>query len=188
MSNPLQAHHLSAREQESSVRPGAIVLGVMFTLCINGFDPISRYLIHSSSFTHSQMPFALLVGLLLLGYLYNPLVRGRFPNLALTRRDMAAVLAIGFLGTTVPTPGQRFVAVISAPDYYASPENEWPPTHCPICNAGCSPAMSAMVLGCSIAGWFPVRLCPGRYGLGRSSGGSACSSRSCWPVSASPSF
>ena len=126
MSNPLQAHHLSAREQESSVRPGAIVLGVMFTLCINGFDPISRYLIHSSSFTHSQMPFALLVGLLLLGYLYNPLVRGRFPNLALTRRDMAAVLAIGFLGTTVPTLAQRFVAVISAPDYYASPENEWP--------------------------------------------------------------
>ena len=87
------------------MRPGAIVLGVVLTFCINGFDPISRYLIHSSSFTHSQMPFALLVGLLLLGYLYNPLVRRRFPRFALTRRDMAAVLAIGFLGTTVTHPG-----------------------------------------------------------------------------------
>ena len=129
MGNPSQAHHLPTGDPkpgQSSVRPGVIVLGVLLTSCINGFDPISRYLIHSSSFTHSQMPFALLVGLLLLGYLYNPLVRGRFPGLALTRQDLAAVLAIGFLGTTVPTLAQRFVAVISAPDYYASPENEWP--------------------------------------------------------------
>ena len=129
MNNPSQGHRLPTGEPEtgrSPVRPGAIVLGVLLTSWINGFDPISRYLIHSSSFTHSQMPFALLVGLLLLGYLYNPLVRGRFPGLVLTRQDLAAVLSIGFLGTTVPTLAQRFVAVISAPDYYASPENEWP--------------------------------------------------------------
>ena len=73
----------------------------------------------------AAIPAALLVGLLALGYLYNPLVRTRFPGWALTRRDLAVVLAIGFLGTTVPTLAQRFVAVISAPDYYASPENEW---------------------------------------------------------------
>ena len=37
----------------------AVWVGVLLAAGINAFDPISRYLIHSSSFTHSQMPFAL---------------------------------------------------------------------------------------------------------------------------------
>ena len=110
----------------SQTRWRAVCIGVLLTAGINAFDPISNYMIHSSSFTHSQMPFALLMGLLGLGYLYNPIARRWAPGWALTRRDLAAVLAIGFLGTTVPTMAQRFMAVISAPDYFASPENEWP--------------------------------------------------------------
>lgn len=116
----------TAADAQARVRWRAVVAGALLTAGINAFDPISRYLIHSSSFTHSQMPFALLMGLLTLGYLYNPLARRWSPGWALTRPDLAAVLAVGFLGTTVPTLAQRFVAVISAPDYFASPENEWP--------------------------------------------------------------
>ncbi|HLA41771.1 MAG TPA: DUF6785 family protein, partial [Candidatus Glassbacteria bacterium] len=104
----------------------AVALGVLLTTWINGFDPISRYLIHSSSFTNSHLPFAMLLGLLFLAYGYNPLVRSLRPRWALDRQDLAAVLAIGFLGSSVPTMAARFIGVVSAPDYFASPENEWP--------------------------------------------------------------
>jgi hypothetical protein len=92
---------------------------------ISIFDPVSSYLIHSSAFTSSHMPFSLLLGVLALGFLYNPVARAFWPAGVMDRRDLAAVLAIGFLGSNVPTLAQRFVSVISAPDYFASPENEW---------------------------------------------------------------
>ena len=109
----------------SVVRWRAVIAGVLLTVWINGFDPISRYLIHSSTFTNSQMPFALLLGLLVLGCVYNPLARVLKPRWVLLKQDLAAVLAVGFLGSTVPTLAARFIAVVSAPDYYATPENEW---------------------------------------------------------------
>ena len=108
------------------VRWRGVIAGVVLTTFINGFNPVSSSLIHSSSFTNSHFPFALLLGLLLLAYVYNPLVRLFRPSWLLRTTDLASVLAVGFLGTTVPMLANRFLAVISAPDYFASPENEWP--------------------------------------------------------------
>jgi len=44
----------------------------------------------------------------------------------LDHRDLAGALAVGFIGGTVPSFGARFLGVISAPAYFATPENEWP--------------------------------------------------------------
>ena len=107
------------------VRWRAIVVGVVLVTGINIFDPVSNYMIHSSAFTNSHMPFSLLFGVLALGFVYNPAARLLFPSAVMSRMDLAAVLAIGFLGSNVPTLAQRFVSVISAPNYFASPENEW---------------------------------------------------------------
>ena len=104
----------------------AVALGVLLATWINATDPISSFVIHSSPFANSHIPFTLLLGVLVLGYLYNPIVRRFLPGWALNRQDLAAVLAVGFLGGAVPSMGARFVGVLSAPDYFAAPENEWP--------------------------------------------------------------
>jgi len=108
------------------VRWRGILLGLAAAAAINAFDPVSRHLIHSSSFTSSHLPFSLLVSLLFLAYVYNPVARSCFPNGALKREDLASVLAIGFVAGAVPSLANRLVAVISAPDYFATTENEWP--------------------------------------------------------------
>ena len=113
-------HPISPRRSRWPV----LVLGIVLTVGINAFDPISRYVIHSSSISNSHMPFALLVGLMALAYVVRPILMRL--GYQLTQTDLATVLSIGFLGTSMPTMVGRFLAVISASDYFASPENEWP--------------------------------------------------------------
>ena len=104
----------------------AIGVGVALTTAVNVYDPVSDYIIHSSSFTRSHMPFALFLGLLFLVVLVNPLLRWRRPAAVFTPEELAVVLTIGFLGMSVPTMVGRFMGTVSAPEYFASPENEWP--------------------------------------------------------------
>jgi len=108
------------------VRWAAVAYGLLLAIAVNSFNPVSGYLIHSSSFANSHMPLSILFGILLPAYLYNPIVRRRRPSWALTRKDLAAALSVGFLGGAVPSMAGRFLSVISAPEYFASPENEWP--------------------------------------------------------------
>jgi hypothetical protein len=108
------------------VRWRGVVAGLAVAAAINAFDPISRHLINSASFTNSHIPFSLLFSLLSLAYFYNPLVRALAPGWVLSRQDLAAVLTIGFVSSSIPSLANRLVAVISAPDYFASTENEWP--------------------------------------------------------------
>jgi hypothetical protein len=115
---------LQTRPADNRSKWPAMALGVALVVGINAFDPISRYVIHSSSISNSHMPFALLVGLMVLAYVIRPLVSAVGGHL--TQADLATVLTIGFLGSSMPTMVGRFLAVVSASDYFASAENEWP--------------------------------------------------------------
>ena len=111
-------------KQNRRVSWGVLGIGVALSVGVNAFDPFTRYVIHSSSLSNSHMPFALLVGMMVLAYGLRTLV-GHW-GWHVTKADLASVLSIGFLGTAMPTMVGRWIAVISAPDYFASPENEWP--------------------------------------------------------------
>jgi hypothetical protein len=108
------------------VRWRAILLGLVIAVGLNIFDPISNYLIASSTFGNSHIPFTVLFGILFTAYVWNPVARTWLPGAVFERRDLAGVLAVGFIGGTIPSFGARFVGVISAPAYFATPENEWP--------------------------------------------------------------
>jgi len=110
----------------SAVRWRAVSLGVALIVAINGFDPIARYLIDSSPLTRSHLPLALLVSVLGFAYFYNPIVRAWAPNLVLTRKDLAAIFAIGMVGGNISGYAQYMVGALTRPYYYATPENEWP--------------------------------------------------------------
>jgi hypothetical protein len=102
----------------------SVLLGLLLAVGINAFDPVSRYVIHSSSISNSHMPFALLVGIMVLAYAVRPVIT-RLGS-GITQSHFATILSIGFLATSMPTMVGRFLAVISASEYFASAENEWP--------------------------------------------------------------
>lgn len=120
------ARSADVRSASPSVRPRAIGVGLAIAVWINVFDPVSRYFIRSSSFTSSQLPFAALGAVLAIAYLWNPVFRTWRPALVFTRADLAAAFALGLVGGGVPIFGSDFLALISAPDYFGTPENEWP--------------------------------------------------------------
>ena len=105
-------------------------MGVVFTTAVNIYDPVSDYIIHSSSFTRSHMPFALFLGLLFLVVLVNPLLKWRWPGAVFTPEDLAVALTIGFLGMSVPTMVGRFMGTVSAPEYSAPRRTSGPHTCC----------------------------------------------------------
>ena len=62
-------------ERAGLVRRRGVVAGALLTAWINAFDPLARYLVRSSSFTDSHLPFALLLGVLAVAYVHNPWAR-----------------------------------------------------------------------------------------------------------------
>jgi hypothetical protein len=67
---------------------------------------------------------ALFFGYVLFGIILGPMLRLIHPRLALSRQELIAALAVGFMGTAVPGIMGRLIATISAPHYIASPENQ----------------------------------------------------------------
>lgn len=120
-------HRPSATLRSSPlVRWRAVFAGLFLVAGIGAFDPVARYLISSSPLTRSHMPFAVLLGVLALAYVYNPIVRWLRPAMAFTTRDLAAVLAVGFVGGMIASYAEWLVGALSRPYYFASEENEWP--------------------------------------------------------------
>jgi len=101
-------------------------IGVAFTVLMSAYDPVSSYFVHSSAFTRSHMPFALLFLVMVLTLVVNPLLRRSRPGWVFGSGEIAVILSVGFLGLSIPTMVGRFVATVSAPEYFASAENEWP--------------------------------------------------------------
>lgn len=104
----------------------SIGVGVAFTVLMSAYEPVSSYFVHSSAFTRSHMPFALLFLVMVLSLVVNPLLRRLWPKRVFTSSEIAVILSVGFLGLSIPTMVGRFVATVSAPEYFASAENEWP--------------------------------------------------------------
>ena len=103
----------------------AALVGVVLSVAVAVVAPLAGYSIHSSPMTASHFPMALFFGFLLL-LVVNPVLKAISPRLALGRRELIGALAVGFVGSSVPTMMGRLMATISAPRYFASPENQWP--------------------------------------------------------------
>lgn len=104
----------------------SIGLGVGFTVLMSAYEPVSSYFVHSSAFTRSHMPFALLFLVMALTMVINPILRRLRQAWVFTSSEIAVLLSVGFLGLSIPTMVGRFVATVSAPEYFATAENEWP--------------------------------------------------------------
>ena len=117
---------MSEQGRTKGVTARAVVLGILMVGAINLYDPFSAYVIHATAFTRSHFPFAVLLVLLVLVLGVNPLLRRFAPRVVFSRGELMTLVAIGFLGCSIPTAVGRLLATVSAPDYFASAENQWP--------------------------------------------------------------
>ena len=98
----------------------AIALSVATCLLVNYVE----YVVHASRLTLSHFPMGMLMLYLGLVLGINPLLPRRY---ALTSTELLVVLAGGIVGGAIPSVGLTgyLLGVISAPFYFATPENRW---------------------------------------------------------------
>lgn len=113
--------------QESVPWPWAgFLLGVAMVVAINTGAPYAMYIIHSSDWAISYLPLSVV-------FLFSAIV---FINAAavsltgirgLSRTDLSLTFIMALIGASIPTWGTStyLIAVIAAPQFFASAENEW---------------------------------------------------------------
>lgn len=104
--------------RRSAVPLRGLLIGTAASLLINWYNHHIRLTV-GSQLSISHFPFLLFATLLLLTLVLRPRL------LALSRNDLVAAMVVGFVGTAVPPMVIRFVATITAPYYFATPENRW---------------------------------------------------------------
>ena len=103
------------------------VLGLVFACCVAFWGQHASAQLSYNYLTFPQMPLCLLIPFLALVLLPNALVRAVDREAALTRPELLVIFAMGLIAATVPDWGmvRYLISVITAPHYFASPENQW---------------------------------------------------------------
>jgi len=107
----------------SSVPWTGLALGTIASVLINWYNHHIRLTV-GSQLSISHFPFLLFAFLLILTLVLRPSLLKLF-RFALSRSDLVAAMVVGFVGATVPPMVIRFVATVTAPYYFATPENQW---------------------------------------------------------------
>lgn len=102
-----------------------IVTGGAVSLLINHYTHTITQQMHSGELAISHFPFLLFLTVVLLALVVQPAFRRLGVRPPLSRNDLIAVVAVGFIGTAIPPLVIRFIGTISAPYYFATPENGW---------------------------------------------------------------
>ncbi len=103
------------------------ILGLAFACCVAFWGQYASAQLNYNYLTFPQMPLCLLIPFLVLVLLPNVLVRSVSQDAALTRSELLVIFAMGLIAAMVPDWGmvRYLISVITAPHYFASPENQW---------------------------------------------------------------
>lgn len=104
----------------------ALLLGVFFSGCIGAGDLYATFYLKGSymalgfSTTGAVFLFFLLTGLM------NPLLKLIHPRMALNHRELLLIYIMMVMASPIPSLfTSKFLSAVTAPFYYASPENDW---------------------------------------------------------------
>jgi len=95
------------------------------SLLINHYTHTITQEMHTGELAISHYPFLLFLTVVLLGLIVQPAFRSLDVRPLLSRNDLIVAAAVGFVGTAVPPLVIRFIGTITAPYYFATPENGW---------------------------------------------------------------
>ena len=104
----------------------AFLLGLGLVVLINVGAPYSMFILKSSQWTISYLPLSvvfLFTGLVFL----NAAVKSWLKISGLSSTELGLIFTMSLVGASIPTWGTStyLIAVIAAPQYFASPENQW---------------------------------------------------------------
>lgn len=102
-------------------------LGLVFACFVAFWGQYASAQLNYNYLTFPQMPLCLVIPFLFLVLLPNVLIRSMNRRAALTRPELLVIFAMGLIAATVPDWGmvRYLISVITAPHYFASPENQW---------------------------------------------------------------
>ncbi|NKB66518.1 MAG: hypothetical protein GKR89_05615 [Candidatus Latescibacteria bacterium] len=104
----------------------ALLVGLGLVVLINIGAPYSMFILKSSQWSISYLPLSV-VFLFTMLVLLNALWKGIAKGSGFSSTEMILIFVMALVGASVPTWGTStyLIAVIAAPQFFASPENAW---------------------------------------------------------------
>lgn len=104
----------------------AFLIGLFLVVLINVGAPYGLYILKSSQWAISYLPLSVVFLFTMLVFFNATIISvGKIRGLSPT--ELGLIFTMGLVGASIPTWGTStyLIAVIAAPQYFASPENQW---------------------------------------------------------------
>ena len=104
----------------------AFLIGLGLVVLINIGAPYSMFILKSSQWAISYLPLSVVFLFTALVFL-NATAKSLLKVRGLSTSELGLVFTMALVGASIPTWGTStyMIAVIAAPQYFASPENQW---------------------------------------------------------------
>ncbi|MFL2540427.1 MAG: DUF6785 family protein [Candidatus Latescibacterota bacterium] len=104
----------------------AFLLGLSLVVLINVGAPYSMFILKSSQWAISYLPLSVMFIFTALVF-FNAALKTYLKIKGLSTTELGLIFTMSLVGASVPTWGTStyMIAVIGAPQYFASPENQW---------------------------------------------------------------
>ena len=119
--------NLKLTEKTSTKFPlRAFLLGLSLVVLINVGAPYSMFILKSSQWAISYLPLSVMFIFTALVF-FNAALKTYLKIKGLSTTELGLIFTMSLVGASVPTWGTStyMIAVIGAPQYFASPENQW---------------------------------------------------------------
>ena len=104
----------------------AFLIGLFLVVLINVGAPYGLYILKSSQWAISYLPLSVVFLFTVLVF-FNATIVSLCKIRGLSPTELGLIFIMGLVGASIPTWGTStyLIAVIAAPQYFASPENQW---------------------------------------------------------------
>ncbi|HIG45599.1 MAG TPA: hypothetical protein EYQ20_03945 [candidate division Zixibacteria bacterium] len=105
----------------------SILIGLSLAVFISVWIPYNIWILKSSAMDFEHLSVGVMIPFLFIVIVVNGCLRRVSPAAVLTASELIVIISIAMIASTVPSAGLMgyFIAVISTPYYFASPENQW---------------------------------------------------------------
>ena len=104
----------------------SVILGAVTAAALCVWTNYTEFVMHSAALVMSNLPMSAFIPFVFWLFL-NTLIRAWRPQAALSGTELLVILAMGWMVGNVPAIGWTgyWSGIMTAPEYYASPENGW---------------------------------------------------------------
>lgn len=124
--NHSDGHILTVR-RAGQITLRSVLIGVALAIFISVWIPYNIWTLKSSAMDFEHLSAGVMIPFLFIVIFVNGILRRTSSMEALSASELMVVLSIGLIASAVPASAFMgyFIAVISTPFYFASPENQW---------------------------------------------------------------